>query len=239
MVAATTRGANADARAVRSRFALLEGLVGWAFLLVLAVSPVIFGANVPLAWAVNAVLVGLLIVWLVVQRALTHRSFAVARRRIDMPFVCLLLVAGWIALQAVPWTPAALHHPGWPQAAAILGTSLDGAVSANPDETWLGLLRFLTALGCGWLALQIGRDRLWARRILASVAIAGAIHALYAISEQAMASRSILWYARPYWQIASGTFINANHFAAYMALGILAAMGLLLRDVGRNVILPP
>lgn len=210
---------------------------GWSLMAIIALAPLLFGATIPLAWGINAVLVGALTAAVLIWHALQRRPLPVPLERFDATLSCLLAVAVWMALQASTLTPSVLHHPAWGKAVATLGgeTITGGAISANPGETAEGLLRFLTALACGWLALQLCRDPIWARRLLWTVAISGAAYALYGVSERAMSSQHIFWVERPFRQVATGTYINPNSFAIHIGIAILAALALLMRDLRRSL----
>jgi O-antigen ligase len=158
--------------------------------------------------------------------------------RFKVPAICFSAVLVWIAVQAQTWwVPDMLAAPAWRRTSELLGEPVAGAISVNPRETILGLIRLATAAAVFVLALEIGRDAKWSERIIATVAIAGAVHAVYAMGIAAIGPRNAALLLPPslfnLQQGAglSGTFINRNHFAIYIGLSLLATWGLFLRNL--------
>ena len=60
-----------------------------------------------------------------------------------VPILLFLGTCVWTAVQWMPWTPAALHHPLWADAEATLGQSLPGSISLNPGQTIASGLQLL------------------------------------------------------------------------------------------------
>jgi O-antigen ligase len=217
-------------------------LLAPAFLVGLALSPLIFGGNVPLAWGVNALVFGLLLSLYAIPYLTPGRPWPVPLARFRLPAICFGGVLIWIAFQAQTWwVPDALAAPAWRRASELLGEPLAQAISVNPGATWLGLLRLATAAAVFLLALEIGRDVRWAGRIIATVAIAGALHAVYAMGLAAIGAKgaamllpSSLFNLRQDAALA-GTFINRNHFAIYLGLSLLATWGLFLNNLRKGL----
>jgi O-antigen ligase len=210
-------------------------LLAPAFLVGLALSPLIFGGNVPLAWGVNALVFGLLLSLYAIPYLTPGRPWPVPLTRFRLPAICFASVLIWIALQAQTWwVPDFLVAPAWRRASELLGEPVAGAISVNPVETQLGLMRLATAAAVFLLALEIGREGRWAERIIATVAIAGAVHAVYAMGLAAIGPKaaglllpSSLFNLKQDAALA-GTFINRNHFAIYLGLSLLATWALFL-----------
>jgi O-antigen ligase len=215
-----------------------SNLLAPAFLVGLALSPLIFGGNVPLAWGVNALVFGLLLSLYAIPYLTPGRPWPVPLTRFRLPAICFASVLVWIALQAQTWwVPDFLAAPAWRRASELLGEPLAGAISVNPGETIMGLMRLATAVAVFVLALEIGRDSRWAARIIATVAIAGAVHAVYAMGIAAIGPRNASLLLPPslfnlkQGAAFAGTFINRNHFAIYLGLSLLATWGLFLRSL--------
>lgn len=214
---------------------LTNGLAGWGFLAALAAAPVLFGGNTPLAWGINAVLIGGVLLMHSAGHLVSGRPFAVPAAWVAFPLAAFAAVSLWAFLQSVSWTPASWHHPIWRSAALALGEPAGGGnISVNPGETRLALLRLLTAGACFWLALQLGRDPLWARRIVLAIAVSGAAYALYGLVLKAAKSETVLWLTKTSHEFAgvvTGPFINPNSFAIYIGIASLCALGLFAHAV--------
>jgi len=222
--------------------AVLQRSVGWAFLVALGFVPLIFGANVPLAWGINATAFGGLLVLFSLIEVVARTGPPITARRIAVPLVTFGLVMAWIYVQGQTWTPAWAHAPEWAKASELLGETLPGRISVNPGETYLGLLRLATATAVFLLALQLGRDPVWATRIVGAMAIAAAIQAIYALALAAIgpeaASRLLPASLFKFEQREglTGTFYNRSHFAIYMALGLVCTWGLFSRDLRMSLV---
>jgi O-antigen ligase len=216
---------------------MITSTLGWLFIVGVALAPLIFGANVPLAWGINAVLFGLLITLYALDRSVAGRGWPVPLRRIGLPAAAFAVVVVWIVLQTQTWVPDALKAPAWARASELLGESLSGTISVNPGETRLALIRLLTALAVFLLALELGRESRWALRIVGAIAVAGAIHAVYALALAAAGPEAAAYLLPPsLFKLKqepelTGTFINRNHFAIYLGLCLVCAWGLLLREL--------
>ncbi len=210
--------------------------LGWIFLALLALSPALFGANVPLAWGLNAAGFGLFAMIFAGTYALCGRALPVPVSRLAIAVLPVALLLCWIMLQASSWLPASWQHPAWAAAAGLLGVEFDGAVSVNPHETRLGALRLATAATVFVLAAQIGREPHWARRLVTAVAVIPTLWVLAAVV--AKTNQSSLHPFQPLSRIVAfegqltGPFVNQNHFAIYLGLGLVAAWALFIDGVG-------
>ena len=220
----------------------LQRCVGWAFLVFLGLVPVIFGANVPLAWGINATVFGGLLLLYVAVQAASGAPSPLPVARLAVPLAAFGMVMGWIGLQLQTWTPAGMHAPEWARASALLGETLPGRISVNPGETSLGLLRLATAAAVFLLAVQIACDRAWAKRIVGAVAIAAALQAVFALWLAAVGPDTAgLVLPKSLFKLEqrgglTGTFYNRSHFAVYMAFGLVCAWGLLSRDLRASLV---
>lgn len=220
----------------------LQNSIGWLFLVALGFVPLIFGANVPLAWGINAAIFGGLLILYVAAQGLSRRPLPVSLAQLAGPLVCFGLVMGYIALQAQTWVPEAFHAPEWARASERLGDALPGMISVNPSETRLGLLRLATAVAVFLLAVLLARRPAWAIRIVGAMAIAAALQSVYALTlaaagpdvAGALLAKSL--FKLETGEGITGTFYNRSHFAIYMALGLVATWGLLSRDLRMSLV---
>lgn len=196
-------------------------------------TPLPLGSHRPWAWTLLAVGVGgllLLWVWGATRPDATTESVP---RELRIPMMLFASVCLWAAVQAVPWTPSAWHHPLWAQAGGALGQDLVGCISVNPEATVTALLRLLSYGGVFWLALQLCRDRGLALHALTWIAAAGAIYSAYGLAVQLSGSNRILWLEKwAYRDVVTSTLVNRNHYATYAGLTLICAGALLLQGVG-------
>jgi hypothetical protein len=103
-------------------------------------------------------------------------------------FALLSLAAAWVAVQAVPFTPASLHHPYWRDAREALDLPYAGAISVNPAATWSRFMGLLAYGGIFWLGLQLCRPSAKAHQALFALAAGGLL--CFAPRNRVCASRS-------------------------------------------------
>jgi O-antigen ligase len=224
----------------RSPRGLGRQVLGWTFVVALGLAPLIFGGNVPLAWGINGVVFGSLLAASFTPLGDGPIPLIIALRRTWLPVLLIGCVLTWAFLQTAAWTPHALHHPIWDRASDLLGEPLPGAISVNPSETRLSLLRLATASAVFLVALRLGGDPIWAKRIVAGVAAAGTLHTLYALSLAAAGPDAAEILSEALFKIdqvpyLTGTFINRNHLAIYLGLAIISCWGLLVRAIRKSM----
>ncbi len=218
----TTPAAAADFYAAPV-FTLLLGTV--------LLAPLMLGAVQPWAWGAMAMIIGMLLVAWAWQLARGHRA-PVALERIRLPLGCLALAMGWAAIQALPVTPTAWHHPIWGKAAGSLGVELPGAISLNPTETVDAVVRLTTYAAVFYLALNLCREPRRAYRAVQATAFAVTGYAAYGIIAYLRGTDMILWSPKTaYLGDLTGTFVNRNTFATFAGLGLLCAAALVWRGI--------
>ena len=198
----------------------IASVIACILILVLETAPLLLGGHSPLAWSINATLIGFATTafsgWHIVRR----QPLPVPHSWLGGAFIALILVAFWIYLQSASWTPQFMHHRAWDSAARALNHEYRGAISLNPSETRLALLRLETSVAVFWLALQLGRDPKWAYRLLYSIAISAAAYAVYGIFVEAYHLNSVLWREKMSVSsnVVTATFVCPNSFAIYANL---------------------
>jgi O-antigen ligase len=157
--------------------------------------------------------------------------------------VGLLLVAVAAGLQLVPLDPATLERVS-PAAVTIhreqnlavaMGTTRELTLSIDPSRTRLGLA-FLGAFG----ALLIGSARMLgrgsARQLATGIVMLGVALALVGIIQRATFNGKIYWFWVPQQGgTPFGPFVNANHFAGWMLMGVPLAIGAFAASVSRGM----
>ncbi len=170
--------------------------------------------------------------------ALGAHAWDARRGQLRLPaFVLWPLLGLWLlaALQLAPW-PAALHHliapgsaavwqPDVPEAAAVLGPG-PHPISLDPEATrrWLSFTTGLLALALA-AAPALRERRLLLRAAIAIVAGAVAVAVYGLVARLAFPDKLYGIWSVP--TVAPfGPFVNKNHFAGYVELAALLAVGL-------------
>ncbi|HEV7372225.1 O-antigen ligase family protein [Arenibaculum sp.] len=207
----------------------------WALILLLALLPLPFGGARPWAGAAFAVAVGLMLAVWSLRCAVAGRPGAIPLRRLAAEGLLLALLAGWIAFQGLSLTPAAWHHPIWDEAATALSTEPVGAISVDPARSFTALATLLGHASLFWLVLQAGREPGRAHRLLAALVAIGTAYAAYGLTMELSGAGLVLWFEKwAYHGDITATFVNRNSFATYAGLCLLAAIGLLARQLLRH-----
>ena len=201
-----------------------EAVLLWLLLAVVLLAPLPLGSNRPLpASALAAAIGGLLLTWGI--GALVRGRHAGAFPTGARPALALCgLAAAWAAVQAVPFTPAALHHPYWSGAREVLGLPYTGAISVNPGATWNRLMGLLAYGGIFWLALQLCRPRARAHQVLFALAAGGLLYAAYGLYDFFESDAGVV----------TSTFVNRNSYATYAGMTLFCGLGLVLGELTRQ-----
>lgn len=208
-------------------FVALAALLVWL--------PLPWGSRSPLTMALFGTLVALLV---------TARLTLAASGRLALPqlppaarlalWLWLAWVA-WIALQLLP-LPAALLGVLSPRAAEVhgaLGPDALTTTSLMPGATFQHWLLTLALAGTFWLVLAVSaQQRARQRWLLLALLLSGLGQALYAIV-MTLSGWEIGFLDPKQHGIgyATGTFVNKNHFAAYLGLTLAAGVALVLADL--------
>jgi O-antigen ligase len=183
--------------------------------------------------------------------------FWAALQLVPMPRAALAAVAPQTAAlyaQAVPEPWGGEHLPAWllarapeagarpePGARAWKGPADEGdrsvgrTVSVHPHATRAALLEWGTMLLLFLSAASLARDASRRYRLLWGIAAWTGLLGLTAVFQSVAWNQRILWLrTAPEDAIPLGPFVNHNHFAAYVEMGTLAAVGLLLAILARS-----
>jgi len=216
---------------------ILRRIVFYGLLALIAVAPLPFGSNVPWAWSLMSLWVGVLIVIDAVACLLSppegERRFL---KRIKIPLVLFFIVVAWIVVQATPGIVPAIAHPIWNEASAQLGIPLAPRVTIAPDLTWDALMVLLAYAGVFWLSARYGRKRENAATMLKFYVLVSTAYAVYGLAVYFGGWETILWYDKTaYRGDLTSTFINRNSYATYAAIGLVASLLYLVKILARDV----
>ncbi len=200
-----------------------EAVVLWLLLAVVLLAPLPLGSNRPLPASLLSAAVGaLLCVW-GIACLVAPRQAAVPARPCWPALGLLGLATAWIAVQAAPFTPAALHHPYWSAAQDVLGLPYAGAVSVNPGATCARLMGLLAYGGIFWLAFQLCRSSARAHQALFALAAGGLLYAGYGLLALFESDTGVV----------TSTFVNRNSYATYAGMTLFCGLGVVLGELTR------
>lgn len=172
-------------------------------------------------------------------------GFAAARGHLEVPDVPLWPLAALLALgllQLVPLPvgllrlvapgPAQSWYPGVAAAREVLGEG-PRPVSLDPEATWQGLLLAAGLVGLGLLAAPALTQEVAARRTAVVVALSSTTLAVFGIAARSRLGPR-LYGTIPVPTVSPfGPFVSKNHFAGYVAMAALLALGLCLGLAGQ------
>jgi len=145
----------------------------------------------------------------------------------------------WGALSLVP-LPASLVSLLSPEAARLWslafppGGADSHTLSLYPFMTRDALLLALAFLLYYWTALYGLGERKGIETVIVGVLVLGTVESLYGLAQLAAGMNTILWWENIYARnFVTGTFINRNHFAAFLTMVICLGIGYLW-SVGRG-----
>ncbi len=204
----------------------------WGLLGLLVLSPLPFAAVQPgavLLVELCAVLLGLLAVRILAR---DPGALPSAARRALVPAGLILLV-GVVQLVPLPpsWTGAIAGptHEARLQVAAIAPETARrwAPLSLSPPSTLDALLRLAAYVALGVAASVAFRRPEDRTRLAVVVAACAAFQALYGTAEYLSGHQHIFGYAKKHFlDSATGTFINRNHFAIYLAMALPLTLAL-------------
>ncbi len=155
-----------------------------------------------------------------------------AVKRSKWPLLALFLFCGWAALQLLPagWLPAFLtpayleHAYGFMQA--------DGRLTADKHATVDALLLSIGLLMFAFMTMVLVRSKRRALLVLYTLVLAGFLQALYGSLMTLSGIEYGFLDAKVHGRgVATGTFVNRNHYANFLVLSLSAGMGLLLAQM--------
>jgi len=219
--AASREGARRHGKRHRANDAL-----ALALFLIVAVAPIPFGSARPFFWASTAVFVagtGALYFLVTLGREITFRPAPLAS------VALFALLCAYLGLQMVALAPLAGLAPVITRAGAVIATH---AISIDAGATWLMLLRFLTYGLVALLFWQVAASRERTKMLLEAFFFLIAVYALYGLVALTELGDTILIMPKwAYLGAATGTFVNRNSFATFLAFGAVTGTGLVMHDI--------
>ncbi|WP_353646657.1 O-antigen ligase family protein [Mesorhizobium sp. WSM2239] len=204
----------------------LNDWTGMVLVGIVTIATIPFASNRPFFWALWACIIG---AWAAIY-LLIHRAGSLqVPPGIRGPGVFWVLFCIAIALQLVPVGP--LVGPVEFQSAAR-HTFHSSYPSLTPSATLLALMRAVSYGLFLFLVVQVSRNGHRRRRILRAIFFIIGLHALYGLLALTQFGDTILFLEKwSYEGSATGTFLNRNSFATFLAMGLVLGIGLLLSGI--------
>ena len=182
--------------------------------IVVGLSSFWLGSNRPLAWSMNAVMVGGLLVFTCLALQLEARRHpALMISKLSVPVVMFGLGLSWAGVQILPLGSSIAGHPAWQVAGEALGRDIASSISINPSETVWSILRYLTAAAVLLSVYVLARSARNAQTILRVFIILTGLAALYGLTRLSLSLDKILWFDEPDNGYLTSGFINRNSAA--------------------------
>lgn len=192
-------------------------------------APVWFGSNVPLVWAIHAVVFGTLLAAYAAVTLGRGAAFPLPLRRLAWPLAALAIVLVWAMIQTSPLVPLVWQNPVWQRTASALGQPVRGAISVYPAAGWMAIMWTATVAANFILAVQFASRPGRAWLIDFALAISAGAIASYGLVVYYLGNHWVLWYPKhAYWDALTATFIGRNTFATYAGISLVCTIGLIL-----------
>ena len=198
---------------------------GYLLMGLVVLSPIPFGSNPPFFWTLSGLIVGLGTAAYFLVALSGGQELRVPLARLRIYIVLWLALAFWLCVQALPL--GTILGPFQFQLAD--GSMLESmSLSLAPDSTLLMLVRNTSYALLFLLAVQAGANGSRARLILTVIFWGIVAHAGFSLIQLTQLGDTSLGFPKTaYLGVATGTFINRNSFATFLAVGLTLGAGLI------------
>lgn len=211
---ATTGGRRAKSGQARLNHVLAIVLIAFLFL-----APIPLGANRPVFWAVNGLVVGAAGIIYGIMMVWRRETFRIALSDVA------ILAGLWLVLCLYAIIQFALPVTTVFEAPGIEVTS--STLSIAPGSSLHSVVQFLTFGVFFFLVLQVSANRERARFIAIALFWVTVAHALYGLLALTQFGDTVLFLEKwAYFGSATGTFVNRNSYATFMAFGLVLGTAL-------------
>ena len=208
----------------------LDGLSLGALYAVLLWAPLASGAYRGWALAVTQLLtLAALLLWILAM--LTRRRLEWRRSALDLPLALLIgLVLIQLAVGNGPLVRWALAPPPTdPNLPTTLPARLLAVGTVAPAQTARSLLLFLTYAGVYALVVNLIRSRRALDRLVRTLLVSGSLLAFLGLLDYLAGEAWLIrWRDHPFERRLAGTFVNPDHFAAWLGMLICLGIGYVL-----------
>jgi O-antigen ligase len=202
-------------------------ILGGVIVAIVAIAPIPLGSNRPAFWAAWGVVLGLLGIAYGFVLASGRVEARLTLRQLWPEATLFALAILYMLLQMLPldgWLPAQ-----WMQLPP-LGQHLR-TISSDPGSTWLTLLQFVTFGMVFMLSAIVSVNRRRARRILFAIMVIIAAFAVVGLVSLTQGDTLLGFIKTDYLGYATGTFINRNSYATFLAAGLVVATVVLISQL--------
>jgi O-antigen ligase len=224
-------GSRASVARLGSQQHRLNGALSFALGLVIVVSPILLASNRPAFWTLWATVVGIAGALYAVRLYMLDVPARVPLTRMWFETTLFGLLCAFIIVQMLPVADLfALFGLPVDHVTALDGTAIPAAsLSLDTGASAMTLLNFATYGVFVFLAAQAlvnrGRARFFVV-LLFGVITAEAVYALVSLTQ--LGDTLLFFDKEAYKGVATGTFINRNSFATFLACGVSIGTALLL-----------
>lgn len=211
----------------------LNDSLAFVLLALVALIPLPLGSNNPISWAVNAAAVGVVGLSYCLLLLARRDSLRVELSRYPVEAVLWFCLLGFIVFQTLPlgaWGIALHAQDVEGQRYAI------DRISLTPAASLFMVLRLASYALFLFLCLQVTANRGRALMLAEAALFVFAAHALVGLFSLVFFNDVLLIFEKwAYQGVATGTFVNRNSFATFLALGLVVGVGLTLRGLTQRV----
>ncbi|MDX6767094.1 MAG: O-antigen ligase family protein [Candidatus Methylacidiphilales bacterium] len=201
----------------------LNTVLAWFLVAAVGIAPIPLASNRPFFWAMWAGLIGFGGIIYLGALWLRGEDLRVPLRQLWLPALAWLAVLGYLGLQMLPVPSSFVTVAG--------DVVASPALSLAPGATLLMLLQLATYGLFFLLMLQVAANRSRARNVGVALLLVIAAHALYGLVALIILDDSLLFFSKwSYVGFATGTFVNRNSFATFLASGVVLGVLLALRE---------
>jgi O-antigen ligase len=183
--------------------------------------PVPIGGVRPAAWALSATAIGALGTWYTLRIAWVGGTPRVPLSSWSLEALLSVIFCGFLFAQVVPFGPFEVQTAD--------GHSLTTrTMSLSPGDTLLMLMRQLGYMLFFFLVMQVAANRRRARMLLRFLFVIVAIYAVVGLTSLRWGDTLLGMEKTTHVGYATGTFVNRNSFATFLAAGFAVGVALLL-----------
>lgn len=208
-----------------------QNLAFAGLLFLLAVVALPFGSDRPFFWYLNGSAVALL-----GMLCFANNKRGEALLDLQPPFLMaaggfILIAVLWLILQILPPPTLLPPHPIWKQAADLLQVAIAPRVSVDPAATVAMAVRYLTYIFAFLLAAQLSIASHRRQGLLVFIFLVTCSQAVIGIVSLAWGDHILFMEKWAYQGSATGTFVNRNSFATFLAFGLAVGAALMLNSL--------
>ncbi len=198
-----------------SQYRSLNAFMAGAIVVIVAISPIFVGSNRPIFWMFWTMVLGVLGLVYLGRTARFKHQRPYRLRQFKVFFAIYGAFLAFALIQTIP-------IPG-----------LGRALSDMPDASLMGVLRMIGLVIFFALALEVSGRTSRGHWMSWAIFYAVGAHALWALISLNILNDVTLWGEKEFYVgYATGTFVNRNSFATFLAMGLVVGVSLVLEKTG-------